>query len=699
MKKISRIIEVLTKEGLQTFCYLVKINLKVKQSSHKKYKYWRKIHEKPLARSLPENQQPFISILFIGTGEENAGMDSLPQQNYARWEVVTISEKDSLEHCLKQTKGEYVGILRFGDKLSKDCLQKAAMEIVSAYNKGVELFYTDEDTITQNHVRQNPFFKPEYSPDTLRSFFYMGGFLLLKRELLMKLQYSLKRPIQYGGYLLALEASFLLKKNQICHIAGVCYHRQEHTSKTDLNALGEDKQKLFRHYGIEVITEEIEDCKEVRVVYQLPQKPKVSIIIPSKDNPLMLQTCLDSICQYTRYDNYEIIIVDNGSNPENKLQYEALCQNQKVSCQYHYRPMQFNFSQMCNIGAEMASGDYYLFLNDDIEITVASKEGADWLERMLGQAMQPHTGAVGVKLLYPQTNLIQHIGVVNYESGAAHLLSKAEDDKPLLFGRNRMDYNYSIVTGACLMVQKEKFRQVGGFLEELAVTFNDAELCFRLLKAGYYNVVRNDVALYHHESITRGEDALDAAKLRRNLKEMEKVFELHPDLVKRDIFYSQHLTQKELDGEVNVEVRRQNFKTIHKTRQFKGQEQCPSVVCRIESAEVERQVCIRGFAYLQNCRHNNWNRTQIVLKGREETIYASTQKIYNPTIAPQMESQKNLNFVEFYTCFPEERLKEEVYQIGVHILPFARRKEYLYMTETYLKKCKKVWHFDEFMLQ
>lgn len=242
-----------------------------------------------------------------------------------------------------------------------------------------------------------------------------------------------------------------------------------------------------------------------RVVYEVVGNPKVSIIIPSKDNYDILKQCLTSIRKETKYQNYEIIVVDNGSAEETHAKYTQMCK--ELDCKYHYAPMEFNFSKMCNIGAHLADGQFLLFLNDDIRV-----EGAEWLERMLGHAQQPHTGAVGCKLIYPNTNLIQHVGVVSFMVGPGHAFQRINDDLNCYWGRNKLEYNYSAVTGACLMIDRNKYDQVGGFSEQLPVAYNDIDLCFNLVEAGYYNVVRTDVRLYHYESVSRGYDAVSPEK-------------------------------------------------------------------------------------------------------------------------------------------------------------------------------------------
>lgn len=194
-------------------------------------------------------------------------------------------------------------------------------------------------------------------------------------------------------------------------------------------------------------------------------------------------------------------MVDNGSNDYNRAKAELLVKahNELGSARYHYEPMDFNFSRMCNIGASMADGDFLLFLNDDIEIR---KSG--WLERMTDKVRLPYVGAVGMKLLYPNSDIIQHAGVMNVRVGPYHKLQYCHNDEEHYFGFNKGVRNVLAVTGACLMVRRNVFEEVGGFdAEHFAVAFNDIDLCYKIYEKGYYNVVLNNIYLYHHESLSR----------------------------------------------------------------------------------------------------------------------------------------------------------------------------------------------------
>lgn len=263
----------------------------------------------------------------------------------------------------------------------------------------------------------------------------------------------------------------------------------------------------------------------------------ISIVIPSKDHPDILKKCVQSVADTTGDIPLELVIVDNGSIRENRVQVEAMCRftsdstGGRLRFQYIYEPMDFHFSKMCNMGALKATGAYLLFLNDDIE---AVQPG--WLKAMLHEAAKPYTGAVGMKLLYPDGRRIQHAGIVNLPMGPVHKLQFASDAEVYYNKRNRGIHNVCAVTGAALMMRKSLFEQLGGMSEELPVAFNDVELCFHAMQLGYYNVVCCQHFLLHHESISRGQDNTEE-KRSRLLRERSKLYEMHPEQISFDAFY------------------------------------------------------------------------------------------------------------------------------------------------------------------
>lgn len=272
--------------------------------------------------------------------------------------------------------------------------------------------------------------------------------------------------------------------------------------------------------------------------------PFVSVVIPSKDHPEVLEQCLRSFRTKTLYDCYEWIVVDNGSSKENREKIQRLRKEYRFL--YLYEEMPFNFSKMCNMGVAHARGDMILLLNDDIEIL---EKG--WLGRMVGQALLPHVGAVGARLWYAGGRQIQHAGITNLRIGPSHKLVTFQDDQDYYYGRNRVAYDMIGVTAACLMVTKQKYEAVGGLDETMAVAYNDVDFCFKLWEAGYYNVLRGDVVLYHHESLSRGLDEQDVHKWERLLAEKRRLYDRHPQLDGKDPFYHEALIDNASDYRCN----------------------------------------------------------------------------------------------------------------------------------------------------
>ncbi len=277
--------------------------------------------------------------------------------------------------------------------------------------------------------------------------------------------------------------------------------------------------------------------------------PVVSIVILSKDHPEILGECLKGCVlgaggQTGAGLSWEIILVDNGSSEENRRQVEALAQEFTLDggrIAYLYRPQPFHFSRLCNLGASQAGGKLLLFLNDDVMLC---EPGC--MEVLAALAERPQTGAVGMKLYYPDSVRIQHAGITNLPMGPVHKLQFLEDNKNYYYGANRGRHNVLAVTAACLMVEKKKYLEAGGFAEELPVAFNDVDFCFRLYELGYQNVCVNDMYGYHCESLSRGGDETPK-KLARLLRERDRLYEMHPLLEGTDPYYSLHLNREGLD--------------------------------------------------------------------------------------------------------------------------------------------------------
>lgn len=489
-----------------------------------------------------------------------------------RIKVIFRRENGGISRCtntaLKYAEGGYVAFMDCDDTISPDALLRMAGKIME--EPSVDFLYSDEDKLSPDgKVRSFPFFKPDWSPDTYLSLNYTSHLSVYRTEISKRI----------GGLRTRFEGSqdydFTLRfldeigwdPKKIAHITHILYHwrkRKESTASSPdakpyiLEAAKKAKEEsaarfLSRenpwHLAADVTL--IKEVYQFRVNYHFTQnEPLVSVIIPSKDNYPILERCVHSLRDITEHKNYEIIVVDNGSSSETQEKVKALLEEFPGS-QYLYQKMVFNFSKMCNLGVLASHGDLLLFLNDDIEITVP-----DWMGAMAGQACLPRAGAVGAKLLYPgPEKKIQHDGIINLHAGPSHVLGTYPDTTLYDFCRNRVDYDYLAVTGACLMVDRKKFFEVGGFDEErLPIAYNDVDLCYKLYDAGYYNVVRNDAVLLHYESYSRGDDRVDEAKMRRLARDRETLNALHPEIGQSDPFYNPNLTQRATDFSVDLQA-------------------------------------------------------------------------------------------------------------------------------------------------
>jgi len=436
---------------------------------------------------------------------------------------------------------DYSGSLKELYNIEKDAFEK---EITQQYHFG-----------DKEYFRGEPWLKPDFSPDTLESFFYIGSFFAIKG---CCLRYALEK---YGDgislyglvYLLLMEMCKDRMPQEaakiIVHVPRVLYTNNSLGACRELPGLGEIRENVA---GAEAAGS---------------GNAKVSIIIPSKDHAHLLETCVKSLIKYTNYRNYELIIVDNGSCEEQRMCIRHFldrmkAENKDMVIKYLYEEMDFNFSSMCNSGAQAAEGEYLLFLNDDIEI-MDTKEGKNWLGYMLAYAVKASVGAVGAKLYYPKVGCqhndrqqgaaytIQHAGITNMAIGPAHKLGGMEDKGCLYHGHNSVNYDMLAVTAACMLIRRALFARMGGFDEAFAVAYNDVELCFRLYEAGFYNVQVNDAVLIHHESLSRGQDSTPE-KQKRLAQEKEKLYEKHMLLKNKDPFYHPNLVQWKKDTAYHI---------------------------------------------------------------------------------------------------------------------------------------------------
>lgn len=563
--------------------------------------------------------------------------------------------------------------------------------------------YAHEDVITREGTRKDPWFKPAFSPDTLADSFYVGNVFALRATCCTDRQDAVAAgslPVAEARRLF-LEAvcrrleqaeQTLENKEQIDYrIEGagllpvIAFHQCQKSKDGEDPCENQGEQK---ECGASALALEQDNVlatwlREHRLradsftmeVYQLgvqrvlEQKKLVSVIIPSKDNPQVLQKCIATLQDKTQGIGYEIIVVDNGSSEANRACMEAMAET--ASFQYIYEKQPFNFSRMCNLGAGKAGGEYLLFLNDDMEIIQE-----DWMVKLFEKAALAHVGAVGAKLLYPDTDLIQHAGVTNLAVGPAHKLLKASDSISYYHGRNRGVHNMLAVTAACLMVERDKFQKAGGFYEGIAVSYNDVDLCFSLYEQGFFNVQRNDVILYHHESLSRGDDNLSEEKWERLLQEKELLYQRHPGRKGKDPFYSDYLAGHFSDYICSFEYGYEKrdcytaVKAFHTREPLKWQNDCLTV--NVEHARRERKLDVKeeqevywieGWSYVLGMDNCQYHRELLLLTEEGEGYRAQLLTRYRADVEEILEQQSHVALAGFTCRIPVGRMKPGRYRI------------------------------------
>ena len=427
---------------------------------------------------------------------------------------------ENTNRAFAMAKGEFVGLLDHDDLLAPNALYEI-VKILQDHPQA-DALYTDEDKVTtelDEHFQ--PHLKPDFNLDLLRSNNYICHFFVVRKSVVEKAGGFRK---EFDG---AQDYDFIFrcteKAEEVLHVPEILYHWRTHKASTADNpaskmyAFEAGKRAIEAHLertGTKGEVSHTQDLGFYRVKYPVQGKPLVSVIIPNKDEKETLQTCLEMLEKNTGYQNLEIIIVENNSTTDEIFRYyKELSGNQRVHLLRWGK--EFNYSAINNFAAAHAKGEYLLFLNNDVKSI-----NPDWLEEMLGVCQRPEVGGVGAKLIYPD-NTIQHAGCVIGMGGiAGHMFVDMPADRTGYLHKASLLQDMSAVTAACLLMKKEVFEQAGGFTEELAVAFNDVDLCLKVRKNGYLIVYDPYAKLYHMESKTRGaEDSKE--KVRRFQTEIE----------------------------------------------------------------------------------------------------------------------------------------------------------------------------------
>lgn len=462
---------------------------------------------------LAQSYKQFELVLVNASGECSDIDEVLAEYDDSRIRIISVENQGistntnvGIDHC----NGDYIAFVDHDDTIEPDALYRY-MSVIQRHPE-TDVMYCDEDHLKTDHYEW-PTFKPAYNPDLLYSHNYVTHMLMVSRYVLNQVERS--QPEVDGAQDYDLTLKCCEKARSIRNVPYVLYHWREHEQSTSSDmsskpyAVTAGRKALQSHFdrcGIPAVVEERELACTYKVRYET--NAKVSIIIPTKDHAQMLKTCIDSILNRTTYDNYEIICVENNSIEEETFSYyRKIRKDPRIKVITWNQG--FNYSAICNFGASKACGDLLLFLNNDTEVI-----SPDWLTSMAGFFTRNDVGVVGAKL-YNYDGLIQHGGIWAVPGGCFYINQNFTKFDNGYMNLLKLPSNCAAVTGACQMISKSVFELVGGFDEELAVSFSDIDICLKADKLGYRTVFVPDANLYHRESSSRGSDELDPEKQRR----------------------------------------------------------------------------------------------------------------------------------------------------------------------------------------
>ncbi len=453
----------------------------------------------------------------------------------------------AINTALEMATRDWIILMDPDDLLSEHALYLVAEAANSQPDAAI--LYSDHDHITATGQRVDPYFKPDWDYDLFLGQNYINPLCAYRGELVHRVG-GIREGFggaQYWDFAFRiLEAA---PDAKVHHLPFILYHRRvkDVTSPQPSTASAAAAAKRvvnehFRRTGRAAVALPLGHAIHLRTKWELPKKrPLVSIIIPTKDQCKLLQTCIDGLLNRTDYRPLDIVIVDNGSSEPDALAFLARIQS-KADVNVVHDPRPFNFSRLVNLGVAASSGEICVLLNNDVDII-----NPDWLDEMVSHALRPEVGAVGAKLYYPNDTL-QHGGVIlgvyhvaGSIAGHAHRLLPRESRG--YFSRLNLTHSLSCVTAACLATRRELYDRVFGFNEQdLAISFNDVDFCLRVRQAGYKVIWTPNAELYHYEYVSRGNPGSTPEGAARNKSERSYIRKLWGPLLDNDPYYNPNLS-------------------------------------------------------------------------------------------------------------------------------------------------------------
>jgi GT2 family glycosyltransferase len=421
---------------------------------------------------------------------------------------------------LAMAQGEFVALLDHDDELHPSALERVAAAI--AGSPEADYIYTDEDKIDRTGFPSGPFFKPDWSPERMRTQMYTCHLSVLRRSLVEAV----------GGFDQEFEGSqdwdLVLKVTEraraVVHVPEVLYHWR--TLETSTAGAGEEAKPWAFEAGTRAVQAhceriglpaQVERDLDVPGVYhlqpRLQHEPLVSIVIPTAggsreirfQEAVLIEHCLRSIVETSTYENYEIVVVTDGDlNPVLEDRLHAIAGDRLRLIPFEGP---FNFSAKINRGVVHSGGERLLLLNDDMEVVTP-----DWIERMVMYLELGKIGAVGARLILEDGRL-QHVGILFENRGyPGHIYHGFSPGFRGYSNNVLVAQNYLAVTAACLMTTREAFDEVGGFSTIFPNNYNDMDFCLKLRSTGRRVVYDPDTVLYHFESSSRENEVEDWEK-------------------------------------------------------------------------------------------------------------------------------------------------------------------------------------------
>ena len=529
-------------------------------------------------------QQADIHLAVIVRGEAgslvSATLGALAQQSFPGWHLTIVSDQPAANEwpddrvdwlrtgapdllaeanrLLIAGPGLWLGLLEAGDTMAEDALVRIVHE--ASGHPGWIALYTDEDSLDDAGVTGAPFYKTDFNIDLLRSApFAVGGLMLTRKDAFAEL----------GGYQADMEGleNFDLSlrlyekggRGAIGHIADILYHRYRfggHCLRAADELAQARQRSLLAHLAR---TGQLADIGEgylqgtYHLRYRHPGQPLVSVIIPTKNQQHFLERCLVTLLEKTAYPNIEVLVVDNGSTEADAQAYLAALEGADARIRVITSPGPFNFSALNNRAAEQARGDYLLLLNNDTAVLQA-----DWLDEMMAHGQRAEVGIVGARLIYP-TGSIQHAGVILgiNNSPADHIYIGSDPCELGYFGRLQLTQDLSAVSGACLLVRKSIYDQVGGLDErDFQVSYNDIDLCLKVRELGLEVVWTPFATLLHEGSASQQADIEQSAQTdrqRRFQAERQHFYSKWRRIIPFDPAYNRNLSLRGRHSEVEGE--------------------------------------------------------------------------------------------------------------------------------------------------